>query len=82
MPKPLKYIGIALGYVLGVFLILRAIAEPFVINYTDPESYKHDWGGPTLVGVMLVHMLPGLLALVLIGLHLKSVFASKKPSRK
>ena len=49
-----------------LFFVGRAIAEPFV---TPPGSdYKHDWGGPTYVGVLLVHMLPGAIALWLLWL--------------
>jgi hypothetical protein len=52
--------GVAvLGAVLGVFLIVRAIAEPFVIDMSDPATHRDDWGGPNLAGVLAVHMLPG-----------------------
>jgi hypothetical protein len=55
--------GIAvLGAVLGVVLIVRAIAEPFVIDMSDSATYRDDWGGPSLAGVLAVHMLPGLIA--------------------
>ena len=40
------------GTVLGVYLIARAIAEPFVIDVSDPASYRKDWGGPGLAGVL------------------------------
>ena len=55
-----------LGLVLGVFLIWRAIVEPFTIDFGDPATYQNDWGGPSLAGVLAVHMGPGLLALALI----------------
>jgi hypothetical protein len=48
-------------WVLGIYLILRAIVELFVIDYGDPASYAADWGGPSLFGVLLVHCGPGLL---------------------
>ena len=36
--------GIAvLGAVLGVFLIVRAIAEPFAIDMSDSATYRDDW---------------------------------------
>jgi len=41
----------------------RAIAEPFVINMHDPASYRDDWGGPSLAGVLIVHCSLGLLSL-------------------
>jgi hypothetical protein len=55
-----------LGLVLGLFLIARAAVELFVIDFNDPTTYENDWGGPSLAGVLAVHMGPGLLALVLI----------------
>ncbi len=58
---------VVLGSVLGVYLIARALAEPFVIDLTDPASYRNDWGGPSLAGVLLVHCGPGVLSAVLIG---------------
>jgi hypothetical protein len=47
---------------LAAFLIVRAVVELVTLDYSDPSSYQHDWGGPNLVGVLLVHCLPGVLA--------------------
>lgn len=55
------------GVLLGLYLIGRAAAEPFVIDMTDPASYRHDWGGSSLAGVMAVHCGPGIISAVLIG---------------
>jgi hypothetical protein len=79
MNRFIKSAGLCVGYALGVFLVLRAVAEPFVIDYAHSDSYKHDWGGPTLIGVMFVHMLPGLLALAPIYLHLRGKLHGKRP---
>lgn len=54
-------IGKALLGVLAVYLVVRGIVELFVIDYHDPASYRHAWGGPSLVGVLAVHSGPGLL---------------------
>jgi len=54
------------GVVLGVYLILRAVVELLVIDYGDPASYRDDWGGPSLAGVLAVHCLPGIIAAVLL----------------
>jgi hypothetical protein len=35
------------------------------IEYGDSSSYEDDWGGPTLIGVLAVHCLPGVIALAL-----------------
>jgi hypothetical protein len=50
------------GGIVGLYLIGRAIAELFLIDMSDPATYRDDWGGPSLIGVLLVHCLPGLLA--------------------
>lgn len=55
-----------LAFVIGGFFIVRALMEPFVIDFSDPSSYEDDWGGPSLFGVLLVHMGPGVLAAALL----------------
>ena len=60
----MKSIGLALAAVVGLYLIGRAVAEPFVIDLTNPASYRNDWGGPSLAGVLAVHCGPGILSLV------------------
>ena len=47
--------------VLAFFLVMRGIGELFVIDFHDPSSYKKDWGGPSLAGVLAVHSGPALL---------------------
>jgi hypothetical protein len=64
--RAVKRILVLLGFVLGAYLIGRAIAEPFTIDLTDPASYREDWGGPTLFGVLVVHCGPGIAAAVLL----------------
>jgi hypothetical protein len=59
-----------LGLALGLFFIVRAVAEPFAINMSDPATYRNDWGGPSLIGVLLVHMGPGVIAAVAIAMLL------------
>jgi drug/metabolite transporter superfamily protein YnfA len=60
-----------LAFVVGGFFIVRALMEPFVIDYSDPSSYENDWGGPSLIGVLLVHMGPGIIAAILLILALR-----------
>lgn len=57
-----KTLGWAALTVLGLYLVGRAIAEPFVIDMGDPATYRDDWGGPSLAGVLAVHCGPGLIA--------------------
>jgi hypothetical protein len=51
-----------LGVLLAMYLVVRAAAEPFLIDMTDPSTYRDDWGGPSLAGVLAVHCGPGVLA--------------------
>jgi hypothetical protein len=64
MGRFLRRIGIALGALLGLYLVVRAVAEFWVIDFSDPASYASDWGGPTLAGVLAVHMGPAVVVIV------------------
>jgi hypothetical protein len=61
----MKRIGQVILWIFGFYLIVRAIAEPFVIDVTDPATYRQDWGGPHLAGVLSVHCGPGVVAAAL-----------------
>jgi hypothetical protein len=64
----LRVVGVALGALLGLYLVGRGIAEFWVIDYAEPSSYALDWGGPSLAGVLAVHSGPGLAVIVGTGL--------------
>lgn len=66
MKRVLTWIAWALGLVVALYSIGRAIVELIVIDYGDPASYAQDWGGPSLAGVLAVHCLPGVVAAVLL----------------
>jgi hypothetical protein len=68
-----------IGTVLGGYLVVRAIAEPFVIDLGDPAAYANDWGGPSLFGVLAVHCGPGL---VVLGIGLALLIRRLGGSRK
>jgi hypothetical protein len=74
MRKAATFVGLALG----LYLIVRAVAEPFVIDMSNPATYRNDWGGPSLVGVLLVHCGPGLVAAVVIAV----VLVRRRSSRR
>jgi hypothetical protein len=38
--------AIAVGLGLGLFFVVRAVAEPFVIDVSDPATYRNDWADP------------------------------------
>jgi hypothetical protein len=58
----MRKVAFVAGLVLATFLVVRAVVELVTFHYSDPSSYRHDWGGPSMVGVLLVHSLPGVLA--------------------
>ena len=60
--KQLRRVAVVFGVILGLYLIGRAIAEPFVTDLSDPATYRNDWGGPSLLGVLAVHCGPGIVA--------------------
>jgi hypothetical protein len=55
-----KRILVGLGLIAAIYLVVRGIAEPFLIDVNDPVSYRSDWGGPSLIGVLAVHSGPAL----------------------
>ena len=61
----MRKVAWGIGIVLGLFFLIRAIAELLVIDFSHPATYRDDWGGPSLVGVLLVHCGPGLVAAAL-----------------
>jgi hypothetical protein len=61
----MKRIGIVLLWIVGLFFVVRAVMEPFVIDLGDPATYHLDWGGPHLPGVLAVHCGPGIVAAAL-----------------
>ena len=73
----MKKVVMGLGVVVALFLVLRALAQPFVIDMSDPATYRNDWGGPSLAGVFAVHCGPGILAAVL----LVRALVRRRPSR-
>jgi hypothetical protein len=50
--------GLVLGGMLALYLVGRGVAEFFIVHYSDPASYRGDWGGPSLAGVFAVHSGP------------------------
>lgn len=70
----MKRLAMVVGTVLGAYLIVRGIAEPFVIDMSDPSTYRNDWGGPSLIGVLAVHCGPGLISAALMGSALRRSF--------
>jgi hypothetical protein len=55
---------VALALVVALFLVGRGVAEMFAVDFDDPASYRSDWGGPSLIGVLAVHSGPGLVIAV------------------
>jgi hypothetical protein len=53
-----------LAILFGLYLVVRAVVELFVIDLSDPATYHDDWGGPSLLGVLAIHCGPGLLVVI------------------
>lgn len=68
----MRRIVTVLAVVIGLYLIARALVEPFVIDVTDASTYRDDWGGPSLAGVLLVHCGPGAVAALLLARGLRA----------
>ncbi|MBM7490222.1 hypothetical protein JOD64_001444 [Micromonospora luteifusca] len=66
MRKAFSVVGAAIGLIIALYFIVRAVIEPFVIDFSDPASYQNDWGAPSLAAVLAVHCGPGVLAAVII----------------
>jgi hypothetical protein len=62
-----RLLGVSIAVVLGAYLVGRGIAEFFVLDYSNPSSYGHDWGGPSLAGVLAVHSGPALVVIASVG---------------
>jgi hypothetical protein len=58
------------GGVLGAYCVGRGAAELITVHYNDPASYRLDWGGPSLAGVLAVHAGPGLAVLVAAAVYI------------
>lgn len=50
-------------WVVTVYFVARAVVELVTVDPGDPSSYRTDWGGPHYLGVVAVHVLPGLVLL-------------------
>jgi hypothetical protein len=57
--------------IVGLYFVGRAVAEPFVIDASDPATYARDWGGPHLSGILAVHCGPGLVAAALFAVWIR-----------
>jgi uncharacterized membrane protein HdeD (DUF308 family) len=60
----IRRVTTVLAVVLGAYVVVRGVAEFFVIDWSNPRSYRSDWGGPSLAGVLAVHVGPAVLALI------------------
>jgi len=57
----MKRVALVAAIAVGLYLTGRAVAELLLIHWGSPATYRNDWGGPSLAGVLAVHCLPGLI---------------------
>jgi hypothetical protein len=77
----MRKVAWGIGILLGLFFLVRAIAELVVIDFSDPATYRDDWGGPSLTGVLLVHCGPGLLVVALVAVVFVRRSRRRRPLR-
>jgi hypothetical protein len=63
--------GLVAVCLVGLFLVARAAVELVMVDPGRPGTYAADWGGPSYLGVVLVHAGPGLVVLVLAAVALR-----------
>ena len=61
----MRKVVVVFAYLVGTYFVGRAIVELVTIDDRDASSYEDDWGGPSLIGVLAVHCLPGVIAIAL-----------------
>ncbi|MFD4292888.1 hypothetical protein ACFWQG_06670 [Rhodococcus sp. NPDC058532] len=71
--------GYAVVGIVGGYLVARGIVEVVTIDVADPASYRDDWGGPSLLGVLAVHCGPGVAVLIAAGLLIRRRRANRVP---
>jgi hypothetical protein len=57
--RSLRIAGLTVTSLVALYAVGRGVAEFWTVNYSDPASYAHSWGGPSLAGVFAVHSGPG-----------------------
>jgi hypothetical protein len=75
-----RRVVVGVGLIAAVYLVVPGIAEPFLIDVNDPDSYRTDWGGPSLIGVLAVHSGPALVIVAAVVVWLvrrRSPYASE-----
>jgi hypothetical protein len=60
----LRIVGLTVAGLVALYMVGRGIAEFWTVNYSDPASYGHSWGGPSLAGVFAVHSGPGFVIVI------------------
>jgi hypothetical protein len=60
----LRIAGLTVAGVVALYAVGRGIVEFWTVNYSDPASYAHSWGGPSLAGVFAVHSGPGFVIVI------------------
>jgi hypothetical protein len=78
--RALRNVARGLLMFIAAYLVVRAIMEPFLVNPFRSETYRHDWGGPHYLGVMLVHDGPGLIVAILAGRRIRRTHSARDTS--
>ena len=65
----------------AAFFVVRGIAELFTLDYSHPASYRGDWGGPSLLGVLATHSGPAVVVLAYVAYSAHRLRARRKVTR-
>jgi hypothetical protein len=79
--RVLRAVGVGLAAFIALFLVGRGIAEFFVVKFSDPASYRGDWGGPSLAGVFAVHSGPALVIVASMAVAIWRRLAARRRPR-
>jgi len=74
-----RLLGMGAAGLIAVYMVARGIVELFVINYSSPPSYRNNWGGPSLAGVLAVHSGPALAILIGAAIYLRRRWQGAAP---
>lgn len=66
-----RLLGTGAAGLIAVYAVARGIVELFAINYSSPATYRNNWGGPSLAGVLAVHSGPALAIMIGAAIYLR-----------
>lgn len=66
-----RWLRLGLLLALGLYFVGRALVELGTVDPAQPQTYRQDWGGPSYVGVLLVHIGPAVVVVLATALWVR-----------